>query len=95
MPTNINEAVVELLDKNEIRTTAEFGKLARKHIPLLTNEVMLKFFKITKKSAGEDEKSSSMTTEESRDNFKKAFSEVIDEKGSWFERTDDGLVPTN
>ncbi len=73
MPTNINEAAVELLDKNGIRTTAEFGKLARKHIPLLTNEVMLKFFKITKESAGEDEKSSSMTTEGFKDNFEKAF----------------------
>ncbi len=99
VPANVNEAVVELLDKNGIRTTAEFGKFdntkpMHKQIPPLAYEVMLKFFKITKESAGKGEEPSSMTTEEFKDNFKKAFSEVIDEKKSWFERADDGWDPT-
>ncbi len=100
MPTDIDNAVVELLDNNGIKTTAEFGQFdntqkARNSSPPLTKEVMLKFFKITKESAGEDKEYSSMTTEGFKNNFEKAFFEVISGKGNWFERVDGSRDPEN
>ncbi len=73
-------------------TTRKRYAIAGSRSPL---DVMLKFFKITKESTGEDEKSSGMTTEGFKDNFEKAFFEVISEKEIWFERVDGSRDPAN
>ncbi len=88
---NIYEAVVELLDKNGIETTAEFSGFddpikANENKFSLASDVMVRFYKIagSKKDPGEGKNLSSMTTEGFKDNFEKAFIEATSEKSNWF-----------
>ncbi len=100
---SIFSAVVELLDRDGINTTANFWqtnasqKNPESHgLPPVVNAVMLGFFRI-EKGEGTD-KSSGMTTERFKENFEKAFNdEITSEKKDWFSKnlTDAGWDSSN
>ncbi len=97
---DIYEAVVELLNKDEIEVTDKFkqagnSKQAYDNKSALVKDVMTKFHEIAepKENVRGGKKFSGMTAEEFKSDFKKASSEVAYAKANWFKRVEDDWDP--